>query len=107
VSQTGVPDRRLHGIPFLQQHLDERGADVPAASGDAGHLLVAARRHRRSPSSPHSSLAGLNRPKEEGSLARSPELSGEDAVCCRKRRRIGHVLHPSSLVGRAAAHTWL
>ena len=81
-NRTGVPDRRLHGIPLLQQHLDERGADVPAASGDAGHLLVAARRHRRSPSSPHSSLAGLNRPKEEGSLARSPELSGEDAVCC-------------------------
>ena len=51
MSQTGVPDRRLHGIPLLQQHLDERGADVPAASGDAGHLLVAARRHRRSPSS--------------------------------------------------------
>ena len=69
MSQTGVPNRRLHGIRFLQQHLDERGADVPAASGDAGHLLAAARRHRRSPSSPQSSLAGLDRRKEDG-LAR-------------------------------------
>ena len=27
-NRTGVPDRRLHGVALLQQHLDERGADV-------------------------------------------------------------------------------
>ena len=96
MSQTGVPDRRLHGIPLLQQHLDERGADVPDASGDAGHLLVAARRHRRSPSSPHFSLltSRAESPGKEGSLARSPELSGAEMQSAVGRDGAGHVLLP-------------
>ena len=52
-NRTGVPDRRLHGVALLQQHLDERGADVAVPSGHARRLqllLVARRRrHRRPP----------------------------------------------------------
>ena len=96
MSQTGVPDRRLHGIPFLQQHLDERGSDVPGASGNAGLLLAAARRHGRSPSSPHFSLltSRAESPGKEGSLARSPELSGAEMQSAVGRDGAGHVLLP-------------
>uniref|UniRef100_A0A0A9RGV4 Uncharacterized protein n=1 Tax=Arundo donax TaxID=35708 RepID=A0A0A9RGV4_ARUDO len=46
-----VPDRRLHGVPLLQQHLHERGGDVAVPSGHACRLLVLTRRHgsRRPP----------------------------------------------------------
>ena len=52
-NRTGVPDRRLHGVAFLQQHLNERGADVAISSGHARRLqlrrVARRRRHRRRP----------------------------------------------------------
>ena len=40
-NRTGVPDRRLHGVAFLEQHLDEHRGDVPITSGHARRLLPA------------------------------------------------------------------
>ena len=45
--RTRVPDRRLHGVALLQQHLDECGGDVSAPAGHARripHRLLVAHR---------------------------------------------------------------
>ena len=47
---TWVSHCRLHGVPLPQKHLDERGGDVPVASGDARRLppppIASLHRHR-------------------------------------------------------------
>jgi hypothetical protein len=39
MNQTGVPDRRLHGVALLQQRLDERRGDVPYPPPSVTHAV--------------------------------------------------------------------
>ena len=80
--RTGVSDRRLDGEALLQQHLDERGGDVPVPSGHARRLPhLVARRHGRRSLPPGVPLT--RRSQQDDPLVQSflPEFSGNDAGC--------------------------